>query len=595
MSLQMDKIYVKVHELKFVNNLERNSHYVKIYWDDKKYKSQTKDGGCYIFNETFLIPITNIYDQKDQIIYVEIWESNLLNKQCAYTFFTLNSIKIGQIIKENITFIEVLKKCTLGLSINIVRNQKDILFFNIKELLPTFQDQEIINAVWKNEDEASIIKQLINLNTIDGITNIGNYKNSQNYNETLQKPKENISIYKSGEEIENSYIPSSTPEYVSHYIYKGAGENSSNYINKTKDTLFPTYLNNYAYNNNIKNVYDTPNGAHYSSNNNSGSNNAYSNFDHNINNSPKNNVPFSNSDNDKIFHYSRNYMPSPNSEKMLYFSCGNKKKALLIGIDYCGTQNELKGSINDAIITNELLIKKYNFYDSSMNILKLIDNQTNPNYRPTKRNILSALEWLVQDNNPGDIFFFFYSGHSYKKYDYTCIEKGGYNQTIVPCDFKTEGEIIDNDLHKYLIQPLKDGVKLVSFIDCPNSEGILNLGYKYKLKKEKWKETYNPFHVLADVTQFSYSKINEFPTEINLLEHVLITNNIEALTYHYMIQSIHSYINLYNKKKKKKIFLMSSQKFNIDRKFDFNHILKNSNSELGQQKNIIKWKKNKKK
>lgn len=40
---------------------------------------------------------------------------------------------------------------------------------------------------------------------------------------------------------------------------------------------------------------------------------------------------------------------------------------------------------------------------------------------------------------------------------------------------------------------------------------------------------------------------------------------------------------------------MSSQKFNIDRKFDFNHILKNSNSELGQQKNIIKWKKNKKK
>nr|CAD88480.1 metacaspase 1 [Plasmodium berghei] len=593
----MDKIYVKVHELKFVNNLERNSHYVKIYWDDKKYKSQTKDGGCYIFNETFLIPITNIYDQKDQIIYVEIWESNLLNKQCAYTFFTLNSIKIGQIIKENITFIEVLKKCTLGLSINIVRNQKDILFFNIKELLPTFQDQEIINAVWKNEDEASIIKQLINLNTIDGITNIGNYKNSQNYNETLQKPKENISIYKSGEEIENSYIPSSTPEYVSHYIYKGRrGENSSNYINKTKDTLFPTYLNNYAYNNNIKNVYDTPNGAHYSSNNNSGSNNAYSNFDHNINNSPKNNVPFSNSDNDKIFHYSRNYMPSPNSEKMLYFSCGNKKKALLIGIDYCGTQNELKGSINDAIITNELLIKKYNFYDSSMNILKLIDNQTNPNYRPTKRNILSALEWLVQDNNPGDIFFFFYSGHSYKKYDYTCIEKGGYNQTIVPCDFKTEGEIIDNDLHKYLIQPIeKNGVKLVSFIDCPNSEGILNLGYKYKLKKEKWKETYNPFHVLADVTQFSYSKINEFPTEINLLEHVLITNNIEALTYHYMIQSIHSYINLYNKKKKKKIFLMSSQKFNIDRKFDFNHILKNSNSELGQQKNIIKWKKNKKK
>ncbi|EAA16829.1 hypothetical protein [Plasmodium yoelii yoelii] len=115
----MDQIYVKAHELKFVNNLERNSHYVKIYWDDKKYKSQTKDGGCYIFNENFLIPITNIYDQKDQLIYVEIWESNLLNKQCAYTFFTLNSIKIGQIIKENITFIEVLKKCTLELSINI--------------------------------------------------------------------------------------------------------------------------------------------------------------------------------------------------------------------------------------------------------------------------------------------------------------------------------------------------------------------------------------------------------------------------------------------------------------------------------------------
>ncbi|ETB60967.1 hypothetical protein YYC_01922 [Plasmodium yoelii 17X] len=592
MSFQMDQIYVKAHELKFVNNLERNSHYVKIYWDDKKYKSQTKDGGCYIFNENFLIPITNIYDQKDQLIYVEIWESNLLNKQCAYTFFTLNSIKIGQIIKENITFIEVLKKCTLELSINIVRNQKDIIFFNIKELLPTFQDQEIRNAIWKNEDEASIIKQLINTNTIDGITNLESNKNNQNYNKTFQKSKENNSIYTSGEEIQNNYIPISTPEYVSHYIYKGANENSSNYINKTKDSLFPTYLNNYTYNNDIKNPYDIPNDVHY---NNSSNNNSYSNYDYN---NSKNHAPFSNSDNDKFYHYkehlqySRNYIPSPNSEKILYFSCGNKKKALLIGIDYCGTSHELKGSINDAIIINDLLIKKYNFYDSSMNILKLIDNQTNPNYRPTKRNILSALEWLVQDNNPGDIFFFFYSGHSYKKYDYTCIEKGGYNQTIVPCDFQTEGEIIDNDLHKYLIQPLKDGVKLVSFIDCANSEGILNLGYKYKLKKEKWKETYNPFHVVADVTQFSYSKINEFPTEINLLEHVLITNNIESLTYHHMIQSIYSYINLYNKKKKK-IYLMSSQKFNIDRKFDFKNILKNSNSELGQQTNLIKWKKKK--
>ncbi|SCM22713.1 metacaspase 1, putative [Plasmodium chabaudi adami] len=595
MSFEMDQIYVKVHELKFVNNSERNSHYVKIYWDDKKYKSQTKDGGHYIFNETFLIPITNINYQNDQIIYVEVWESNLLNKQCAYTIFTLNNIKTGQIIKENITLIEVLKKCTLELSINIVRNQKDILFFNIKESLPTYQDQQIRNAIWENEDEASIIKHLININKFNGITNLGDYKNSQIYNEIFKKPKENNYVYKSYEGMQNSYAPISAPEYTSHYIYKGADQNSSNYINKTNDILFPNHFNKSTYNDNIKNIYDTPNDTHY--NNNSST---YSNFDHNSMYSTKNNVPFSNPNDDKIFQYqqhfqySRNYIPSPNSEKILYFSCGNKKKALLIGINYCGTSNELNGCINDATITKDLLIKKYNFYDSSMNILKLVDNQTNPNYRPTKRNILLALEWLVKDNNPGDIFFFFYSGHSYKKYDYACIEKDGYNQTIVPCDFKTEGEIIDNDLHKYLIQPLKDGTKLVSYIDCPNSDGILNLGYKYKLKKEKWKETYNPFHVVSDVTQLSYSKFKDFSTEMNLLEHVLITNNIETLTYYHVLQSIHSYINLYNKKKKNKIILMSSQKFGIDRKFDFDHILKNSNSDLGQQKKIIKWKKNKK-
>jgi hypothetical protein len=41
----------------------------------------------------------------------------------------------------------------------------------------------------------------------------------------------------------------------------------------------------------------------------------------------------------------------------------------------------------------------------------LTDDQQDPKFIPTGRNILGALQWLVTGKYPGDSLFFYYSGH----------------------------------------------------------------------------------------------------------------------------------------------------------------------------------------
>ncbi|KJP85717.1 hypothetical protein AK88_04639 [Plasmodium fragile] len=624
----MEKIYLKVFELTGLKEDDTGKYYIKVYWKNKKYKTAVQEDGYYFFNEVFLIPVEHVADDKTQVLSIEVWLSSLFNTKVAYTFFTLDFIKKEQTVKQKVKLIDILKSCTLELSLNIVRDQMDVTFFNFKEIYPHKTEKEIRDAISMHRTESGVLQMF----------------RSEYASRINSRPQ---TIPPQGTQWAGQAAPSSTNPYLQRDDHRKDNMHSppgaesyvyaaNPYVPMTPATAMTN--NHYHYNPVVHQKELTSAGGNIPFSVPSQLNNGAVLANHsthhagvgmNINTSVSNpgdkyglctphmgqNFYAGGNHTNHATYQSGMYnvgVASPYSDKILHRSSGNKKKALLIGINYYGSREELSGCTNDTVRMMNLLISKYNFHDSPTSMVRLIDNESNPNYRPTRKNILSALTWLTKDNQPGDVFFFLYSGHGSQQKDYTYLEDDGYNETILPCDHKTEGQIVDDELHRFLVQPLNDGVKLIAVMDCCNAGSCIDLAYKYKLQSNKWKEVKNPFHVVCDVSQFSGCKDMEFSREIDTGRHApggaLVTAMIHVLgtseaargantlTYNHLLQNVSSYIRSYHDQK---IVFMASQKFDLDRVFDFDHILKNKNGNLGQNVNKLvhknkKTKKNKK-
>ena len=59
-------------------------------------------------------------------------------------------------------------------------------------------------------------------------------------------------------------------------------------------------------------------------------------------------------------------------------------------------------------------------------------------------------------------------------------EADGYDETLVPVDYATAGQIRDDDLYSSLVCALPEGVTMVSVMDCCHSATVLDLPYQYK-------------------------------------------------------------------------------------------------------------------
>ncbi|CAD6576300.1 MAG: Ca(2+)-dependent cysteine protease [Cyphobasidiales sp. Tagirdzhanova-0007] len=161
-----------------------------------------------------------------------------------------------------------------------------------------------------------------------------------------------------------------------------------------------------------------------------------------------------------------------------YSDCSGKRKALLIGVNYTGTSNALRGCHNDARNVARFLQERYNFQQDDMVIL-MDSPQTGPRQQPTRQNILEAMAWLVSDAQPNDSLFFHYSGHGGQVVDLNGDEDDGYDETIYPIDFKQSGQIIDDDMHAIMIRPLPPGCRLTAIFDSCHSGSALDLPYIY--------------------------------------------------------------------------------------------------------------------
>lgn len=181
----------------------------------------------------------------------------------------------------------------------------------------------------------------------------------------------------------------------------------------------------------------------------------------------------------------------------------SNKKALLIGINYTGTRNELYGCVNDAICIQNRI--KQNGFNS----IKMLTNT-----QATKSAILREFKNLLVNSKSGDFLLFFYSGHGSYTLDKNGDEKTRYDQCIVPSDLNL---ILDDDLKTIIQANLKAGVTLFGMFDSCFSGSVLDLRYQYmdSLNYEKFTENNNQLETLGNA--FMISGCNDYQTSADAL------------------------------------------------------------------------------
>ena len=120
-------------------------------------------------------------------------------------------------------------------------------------------------------------------------------------------------------------------------------------------------------------------------------------------------------------------------------------------------------------------------------------------------NMENNIKWLATDNLPGDILVLHYSGHGGNIIDRNRDEADGRDETLIPLDFQTAGEITDDWLFENLISKVPKDVTLWCFLDCCHSGTAIDLKHNYQsnckyrkgiipenlvYKKEEWTDSF---------------------------------------------------------------------------------------------------------
>ena len=172
---------------------------------------------------------------------------------------------------------------------------------------------------------------------------------------------------------------------------------------------------------------------------------------------------------------------APENYTFEYSHCTGNRRALLIGINYIGQEQELRGCINDVHNVSSFLMEKHGYARENMVILT-DDQEDKPMGMPTKANILKAMSWLVSGAEKDDALFMHYSGHGGQTEDQDGDEEDQYDEVLYPVDFREAGHIVDDEIHNIVVKPLKPGVRLTCIFDSCHSGSAMDLPYLYSTK-----------------------------------------------------------------------------------------------------------------
>ena len=164
-----------------------------------------------------------------------------------------------------------------------------------------------------------------------------------------------------------------------------------------------------------------------------------------------------------------------------YSNCSGRRKALLIGINYVGQPNALRGCVNDVRNVKKFL-ESYGGYKEEDMVILTDEPNRGAKCQPTRANIIRGMQWLVSGARTNDSLFLHYSGHGGQTEDLDGDEDDGYDEVIYPVDYQRAGHIVDDEIHAITVRPLMPGVRLTALFDSCHSGTVMDLPYVYSTK-----------------------------------------------------------------------------------------------------------------
>lgn len=191
------------------------------------------------------------------------------------------------------------------------------------------------------------------------------------------------------------------------------------------------------------------------------------------------------------------------------------KKALLVGINYTSIPGlTLHGCINDVKNMKQNLITNYGYAESD--IIVLSDDQTNPAFKPTAKNIIGYLLALINVSSKCSEIWFHYSGHGSQIKDANRDEASGYDSVIVPVDFQSVGVIVDD----LILQIIKNcQCTMYMLFDSCNSGTVCDLQWSFEYANNNvFKKTQNNSIVVNGKQIFSFSGSKDTQTSADVYD-----------------------------------------------------------------------------
>ncbi|KAF7819196.1 metacaspase-9 [Senna tora] len=152
---------------------------------------------------------------------------------------------------------------------------------------------------------------------------------------------------------------------------------------------------------------------------------------------------------------------------------GNKRLAVLVGCNYPNTPNELHGCINDVLEMRDMLVKRFGFEPTNIEVLtddEVGGSGSGSRGLPTGANIKKALGDMVDKAEEGDVLYFHYSGHGTRIPSMKPGHPFRQEEAIVPCDFNL---ITDLDFRQ-LVNRVPNGASLTILSDSCHSGGLID-------------------------------------------------------------------------------------------------------------------------
>ena len=163
-----------------------------------------------------------------------------------------------------------------------------------------------------------------------------------------------------------------------------------------------------------------------------------------------------------------------------------RRTALLVGINYRGTENELNGCYNDVVNVSQYLRSVLGYAPGAISVLT--DGNRGSAFpasvAPTRQNILAGMAALVAGMVAGDEAVFHYSGHGTLVRDTNGDEATGLDSCLCPLDYNAPastggGVVTDDEIRALLVNKVPRGARLYLILDCCHNGTGCDIRFKY--------------------------------------------------------------------------------------------------------------------